>query len=477
MYLNHAGIYIDCTAPFYRVSLCLFFTNHFSYLGSRSCPFSNNHTNREKPSLMAGKSEARRHNRAKPGGETGRERPKKAPLTHFLCLPLVNATSRSQLQNALARFAQDDSGAGSVFHKKAIRPLGALHFTIGVMSLAEKERLDGAIQMIRNLDIHDMLDETENEISQGLESTKVSEAVNVKTKDSPQNANLVVEPANKAKEQAASEASSNETGSSEKFRTDSQVVHSTAETEWMVESLSNPPLSSLTRPHSPPPWPRPALGTSESLPKKGFIARSPLKLQISGLHPMKSPSKTSVLYATAEDVSARLLPFTSAVRKSFTEAGFLIPDDRPLKLHATIVNTIYAKEGHPRARRRRAEKPAETSERILHDNERDGALLVKQESGKESGKGSDGEGEKSEEDLANEVENTPDAEGQRKQQPLFQQYFNAMALVEKYKDFVWAKDVHLDRLAICEMGTKKVYDEHGRFLEEKYTEVVSVSLP
>jgi activating signal cointegrator complex subunit 1 len=47
--------------------------------------------------------------------------------------------------------------------------------------------------------------------------------------------------------------------------------------------------------------------------------------------------------------------------------------------------------------------------------------------------------------------------------------------LERYQDFVWARDVVLDRIAICEMGAKKVV-ENGEVVGEQYTEVASVSL-
>ena len=53
---------------------------------------------------------------------------------------------------------------------------------------------------------------------------------------------------------------------------------------------------------------------------------------------------------------------------------------------------------------------------------------------------------------------------------------DARALLDKYADFVWAKDVVLDRIAICEMGAKQRI-ENGVVVGEEYTEVASVPLP
>jgi len=67
----------------------------------------------------------------------------------------------------------------------------------------------------------------------------------------------------------------------------------------------------------------------------------PLRLSLVGLEAMHSRAKTSVLYATPKDPTRRLHPFCVSLQAAFKQAGLLVPDDRPLKLHATIVNTIY----------------------------------------------------------------------------------------------------------------------------------------
>ena len=60
--------------------------------------------------------------------------------------------------------------------------------------------------------------------------------------------------------------------------------------------------------------------------------------------------------------------------------------------------------------------------------------------------------------------------------------FDARPLLEAYESFVWAEDVVLDRIAICEMGAKKKKKERvdggGSVVgeEEEYTEVASVGL-
>jgi activating signal cointegrator complex subunit 1 len=100
---------------------------------------------------------------------------KKPPLTHFLCLPLVAASSRPQLEASIETFRENVSPnqqqqqqqqpsqtstnpAITHIHPKAIRPVGVLHCTLGVMSL-DKERLEKAIELLKNLDVEQLLSE------------------------------------------------------------------------------------------------------------------------------------------------------------------------------------------------------------------------------------------------------------------------------------------------------------------------------
>ena len=142
-------------------------------------------------------------------------------------------------------------------------------------------------------------------------------------------------------------------------------------------------------------------------------ASETLKMTLSGIQPMQSPSRTSSLYLSPTDPSSpALTPFCRNLQDLFRTAGFLLPDNRPLKLHATIINTIYARE----------------------------ARSGKNRWSKDSGK------------------------------------IDATELIERYKDYEWVKDMKLDRVAICEMGAKKII-EGGEVVDQIYTEVVSVPLP
>lgn len=304
----------------------------------------------------------------KPKG--GRKVPaaKKPPLTHFLCLPLVTSRARPQLETALGTFkegvcqenstgskdAQEIRGFSTRSPKiapKSIRPVGALHCTLGVMSL-DDSKLAEAIECLQSLDIR----------------------------------------------QTMVEASGQSTTSS--------------------AADSSTTASALERPISPP-------TVSQDV--------QPLVVDLKGIVSMYAPQETSILYSAPTDRSGRLLPFCLAVQKLFKDGGFLVEDNRELKLHATVVNTIYAKG------KKRPPPRGSTSSSAGTD-----------QAGRSQGHG-------------------PNANAPLK--------IDATGILEKYKDFVWAEGVVLDRIAICEMGAKNISNAEGEIIDQEYTEVATLQLP
>jgi activating signal cointegrator complex subunit 1 len=289
--------------------------------------------------------------------QTARNPPshKRPPLTHFLCLPLVTASSRPQLEASIETFRKNVSpeqttNIATRIHPKAIRPVGALHCTLGVMSL-DNSNLQKAIDLLQNLDISNLLSS--------------------------------------------------------------------------ATPTSNPPLSTPST-QIPPESNKPA------------THGQPIKISLTGLSSMHSPTNTSILYIPPSDPTQRLYPFCLALQQLFQNEGFLLPDNRDLKLHATIVNTIYAK-----GRKKKAAP-------------------------KQDGKASSADpGPQNEHDRSQN-------HGPFSNAPL---KFDARPLLDEYRNFVWAEGVVLDRIAICEMGAKKRLDAEGNVVGEEYTEVASVGLP
>ncbi|KAF2766054.1 hypothetical protein EJ03DRAFT_278850 [Teratosphaeria nubilosa] len=277
--------------------------------------------------------------------------PEKPPLTHFLCLPLVTPQSKPQLEKSLQQFRDAATSTASVMpgiHAKAIRPVGALHCTLGVMSL-DQEQLHKATQFLANLDIQRL----------------------IRDEQTPQ-----------------------------------QRVQ-------------------------------------------------PFEIDLKGLVSMHAPRNTSILYCapTDSDGSEKLYPFCLAVRKAFSEQRLLVEDDRKLKLHATIMNTIYAK-----GRKKRSAKPRKTAALDLNTPDPQNPPNADQEINQ----------------APRNDEPRSAGHGPHASAPL---KIDATALLEQYKDVVWAQNVALDRIAICEMGAKKILNEQGEVVAEEYKEVASLKLP
>ena len=270
--------------------------------------------------------------------------PPRPPLTHFLCLPLVTSASKAHLLASLQQFTahvvDTENEDSAIVPAKAVRPIGTLHLTLGVMSLQTPERVAVASAFLQSLNVRELL---RGATITGHKSPAIS------------------------------------AGAAE--RTD------------ILPGLNQDPEAE----------------SRKNVPR--------LIITLSGLHPMHTPSSTSILYASPLDHTSRLYPFALALRNAFTDADFLLPEDRDLRLHATIVNTIYAKDKKTRTR--------------------------------DGGHGKN-------------------IQGSRK--------FDARELIANYEDFEWTTNLHIERVCICEMGAKKVV-ENGQVVNEEYLEISSVSLP
>jgi activating signal cointegrator complex subunit 1 len=131
-----------------------------------------------------------------------------------------------------------------------------------------------------------------------------------------------------------------------------------------------------------------------------------LQVTLKGLESMHT-SKTSILYSAPAD-DDRLYPFCQKLKDIFTEAEFILVENRPLKLHATIVNTVYVpgvrgKGGHGRSK----------------------AKLN----------------------------------------------FDAREILEDFEDFEWMMNVRIEKVAICKMGAKKNEDGEEEYVVEGEVEM------
>ncbi|KAG0021959.1 hypothetical protein BGZ80_001336 [Entomortierella chlamydospora] len=297
--------------------------------------------------------------------------------------------------------------------KESLRPPSSLHLTLGVMSLSDPEQLDKAAAFLKSLDIQELLK---------------SATMTADTSIARANAKAEVKAAAKARAKARARA---------------KKLNHVPETS-LSSSLPLSSSSSSPSPSAPSP-PAASMSTDNdtNLDADGQQeqqhsaeeevdegAHSPIVVSLRGLLPMQAPNATSVLYAPPFDVSGRLQPFCEILLKLFVEAGFIQPERRPLKLHASIVNTLHVKN------------------KIAHDGS------IREVSRGRGGGGGGGGGRQG-------------WIGRKKQRLLI----DATELIKSWKDEVWA-EVMLEKVVICEMGAKLSQDGLMR-----YREVAEVPLP
>lgn len=261
---------------------------------------------------------------------TSAQRPKPPQLTHFLCLPLVTPASRPQLSANIASFKQDVARptqiGGFDLPSDAVRPVGTLHLTLGMMSFPKNEGLEKAINVLKSLEPRKILAGIKKPVMPGLD-------------------------------------------------------RSTAMTTEEEEKDVAPPKILLT---------------------------------LKGLNSMQKPEKATVLYAPPSDPNGLLQSFAEELKDMFKDAGLLIPENRPLLLHATIVNTTYVKRTNRHQQGKRGG---------------DRRIMVK----------------------------------------------DAQAIMDRYEDQVWMEALPLESIAICRMGAKPV-EENGVVVDAKYEVVAEVDV-
>lgn len=354
------------------------------------------------------------------GGGEGRSTQapqKKPPLTHFLCVPIVTTESRPQLEASLAKFRSDvlDPGSGPgrraeqergeeaggegvlpVLPAKAVRPVGTLHLTLGVMSLMSTERVQEAVQLLQGLDL------------------------------------------------AAMVGGSREGGTPIVAGGEEQSHGSALETtaEQSTETSKSSAISTSDRPSKP-------------------TNSEPLVIAVKSLVSMHPAHKTSILYAQPEDSTSRLHTFCNELRRVFTSKGLMVEDTRPLKLHATVVNTIYAKTGgrHGKGSGKGRGPPAKAKETTTEDATANAGetTTVNTLPGESSAAPPD----------------TSSGHGPNARAPI---RIDATSLLPRYADFVWADGIRVGKVAICKMGAKKIVGAQGDVVGEEYEEVASAEI-
>lgn len=219
--------------------------------------------------MSSGKQNTQNH----PQKPRNQRRERQPALTHFLCLPLVNTTSLSQLEESIAAFTaayppvsvadlsngqhqtSEPNASQAVIPHGAVRPVGTLHLTIGVMSLSTKERLDEALAFFQTLDLASLLREAER-VARELRQKRAAKLAS--SKSAPNTA----------------------------------------------ESLNLSSGSSSDEAHTP----------------------QPLSVSLESLHALPRAKAATVLHASPRDPTGRLYPFCVMLRDKFLEAGFILSE-------------------------------------------------------------------------------------------------------------------------------------------------------
>jgi len=166
------------------------------------------------------------------------------------------------------------------------------------------------------------------------------------------------------------------------------------------------------------------------------------------------------------DGTNRLQPFCETLRGAFMERGFVADEDRPLKLHATVVNTLHARVKN---------KSGET--RLGGGKGRGSRVVAARADGEEGARGNGIRDAAKEEIEQTEVDGSnadKDVEEERNLEPIRMTRngkIDARQLIERWKDTVWA-EVDVERVAICEMGAKMQEDGKVRYKEIAFASFV-----
>ncbi|KAJ5383510.1 hypothetical protein N7517_001421 [Penicillium concentricum] len=258
--------------------------------------------------------------------------------------------------------------------------------------------------------------------------------------------------------------------------------------------------------------------TAHTQQKVALRQSSPLTVSLESLHALPQGKSATILHASPVDPTGRLLPFCIKLRDKFIEAGFIQsepdrrpagrqdssirfvqdshqaagsatissdvslqqPKPRPLLLHATIVNTIYVRG---RQGQNKDSKGNNSSKRLTFDARN----LISQYRNYYSddkrtilhrvpvGSSADTKNE------PRRAKSSPIPENNTI--PPTHRSNSAPSLPpSRGYPFIWAKEIPLDTICICEMGAKKLHpgvdDRHGSNgrLGEKYTVIAERSL-
>jgi activating signal cointegrator complex subunit 1 len=403
--------------------------------------------------------------------ENNAKTPPPPPLTHFLCLPLVNENSLPLIESSLNTFCANippkNHGPQEhhplrpiplLFPDAAIRPLGTLHLTLGVMRLNTPERLAAAMDLLRDLDLGSMLRD-----AQTVAATTACR------------------------------------GGEEPLAT----RNSGDEVAVKPLSISLESLAALPRPKQATVLYAKPVDPTNRLYQFGFLLQA--KFFQAGLiegeqnqkqHKKKLPKRNQkqncLDWGNDEEKDDDGDPYNeddekirhpssaiTTIQKQQQRDDFLPqsapvnlparPRPRPLLLHATVVNTIYLRRGPGAFGKGKSRKPFTFDARriIAHYEDYyidDNYTQVRPYGVNTPGMSADNYNNK--EDSETESQSSESSSPPSDLNPSNVNNDNERdrhRTIQKYP-FVWAQNVTLDRLCICEMGARTIVDENSHHI-------------
>ncbi|KAJ5125996.1 hypothetical protein N7526_008173 [Penicillium atrosanguineum] len=357
-----------------------------------------------------------------PKQQARNQRPeKRPPLTHFLCLPLVNISSLSQLESSVAQDAR------AIIPEGAVRPLGTLHLTIGVMSLPTPNRLAEALRFFHSLDLVDLMREA------GRVATKLRDKRKSHLPSNPESRASVT-----------------------KTLRDPGPMHVSLQSLHCL-----PRAKAATVLHAFPEDPTGRLHPFCLMLRDKFIEAGLIQNENKDKQKdYKNGVKDDRPHSESEIAPIPSDPYTVALNR--------IPKPRPLLLHATIVNTIYVRGGpKPKPDAGRSKKGKNNSRRLEFDAR---VILARYQNYYVDEARTVPRVERPARSEVLEATQNEDNRGAGPPTKLSPQY-----------SFAWAKEIPIDTVCICEMGARKLpLDSEdadlNKRLGEKYTVIAQRSL-
>ncbi|KAL2149636.1 hypothetical protein VTH82DRAFT_8288 [Thermothelomyces myriococcoides] len=270
---------------------------------------------------------------------------KKPAPTHFLCIPLTaSPAARAQLAASLTAFRDDVcaslAAGGFDVPFDAVRPVGTMHLTLGVMSFPTPSPSQPQPRAHT-----DDADSGGGGGGGGGSGSKEKEGEEEEEEGGPKSTGL-----QRAREVLAG---------IELRSIWREVLHGRqGDALRRLESMAQGRVGLVKKEEQ----------------EQGQEEDDRPRITLRGLASMQSADKAAVLYAPPVDQFGLLQAFCEKVRDVFKEAELMVDDGRPLLLHATVVNTIYVKGnqnggggGGDRGKGGRGRKGGKKWERLVFD--------------------------------------------------------------------------------------------------------------